>query len=280
MNNFATNLKNRRLELGISQDELAQRLGYKTRSSINKIEKGINDVPRKKVDDFADALQTTPAALLGWEAAPAPILPPSASYDLKALEDRLRRLGYDCALFETAAAASNYVINRCKGKTVGFGDSATCVQMGIFDKIKETHAPEDVFISSYRQNKETGKKAITADIFITTINGVSYETGEMVMLANRGSRIAGALYYPDEAIFLVSRNKIVPDLAAALHRLKNHFAATYSKALGHDNPCTETGKCPGICNSQDTVCYFTTIFHKPEKLLHSTVILINEDLGY
>jgi transcriptional regulator with XRE-family HTH domain len=66
VNNFAHNIIKRRTELGITQDELARMLGYKTRSSVNKIERGINDVPRWKVEEFARALQTTPAELMGW----------------------------------------------------------------------------------------------------------------------------------------------------------------------------------------------------------------------
>lgn len=57
----------RREELGLSQDELAQKLGYKSRSSINKIEKGQNDIPQSKVRDFAIALDTTAEYLLGLD---------------------------------------------------------------------------------------------------------------------------------------------------------------------------------------------------------------------
>lgn len=60
-------IRNRRIELGMSQQELAEKVGYKSRSTINKIELGINDIPRSKIDDFAVALKTTPAELMGWE---------------------------------------------------------------------------------------------------------------------------------------------------------------------------------------------------------------------
>lgn len=59
-------IKRRREELNLSQDELAQRLGYKSRSSINKIEKGINDIPQSKIKAFAVALNTSPEYLMGW----------------------------------------------------------------------------------------------------------------------------------------------------------------------------------------------------------------------
>ncbi len=52
---------------GLSQQELATRLGYKSRSAINKIELGLRDISQSKVEAFAKALNTTPAYLMGWE---------------------------------------------------------------------------------------------------------------------------------------------------------------------------------------------------------------------
>ena len=60
-------IKNRREALGMSQEELATKLGYKSRSSINKIELEINDVTQSKIAQIAKALGTTPAYLMGWE---------------------------------------------------------------------------------------------------------------------------------------------------------------------------------------------------------------------
>lgn len=61
------NIKARREELNMTQEELAFKLGYKSRSTINKIELGKSDIPQSKIKAFADALQTTPSALMGWE---------------------------------------------------------------------------------------------------------------------------------------------------------------------------------------------------------------------
>lgn len=60
------NIKNRREEIGLSQQELADMLGYKSRSTIAKIESGENDIPQSKIMAFAAALQTTPGKLMGW----------------------------------------------------------------------------------------------------------------------------------------------------------------------------------------------------------------------
>lgn len=61
------NIKERRESLGMSQDDLAERMGYKSRSTIAKIEKGVNDVTQTNIVKFAEILKTTPAFLMGWE---------------------------------------------------------------------------------------------------------------------------------------------------------------------------------------------------------------------
>lgn len=61
------NIKQLREAKGLSQDELAKKTGYTSQSSIAKIEKGEVDLPRSKIIAFAEALDTTPAFLMGWE---------------------------------------------------------------------------------------------------------------------------------------------------------------------------------------------------------------------
>ena len=67
MSDLSTRVRLRREQLGLSQQELARRMGYRYRSSITKLEKGINDLPQSKVEELAQALGTTPAALLGLD---------------------------------------------------------------------------------------------------------------------------------------------------------------------------------------------------------------------
>jgi transcriptional regulator with XRE-family HTH domain len=55
-----------RLDAGLTQDDLAQAMGYKDRSMITKIESGKVDISQKKVVAFAKVLNTTPAYLMGW----------------------------------------------------------------------------------------------------------------------------------------------------------------------------------------------------------------------
>lgn len=54
-----------REEKGLSQEELAHLLGYKSRSTINKIETGERDVPRKMIAQLSVILNVSPLELLG-----------------------------------------------------------------------------------------------------------------------------------------------------------------------------------------------------------------------
>ena len=67
MTTVGKNIMKRRKELGMTQEELATLMGYKSKSTINKIELGINDIVQSKVAKFANVLDTTIAYLMGWE---------------------------------------------------------------------------------------------------------------------------------------------------------------------------------------------------------------------
>ena len=60
-------VKLKREELNLSQEELAEKMNYKSKTSIHKIEVGITDLPLSKVKELAAVLKTTPAYLMGWE---------------------------------------------------------------------------------------------------------------------------------------------------------------------------------------------------------------------
>lgn len=59
------NIKKRRQELKLTQDQLANLTGYEDRSSIAKIESGLVDLPQSKIELFSKALNTTTSSLLG-----------------------------------------------------------------------------------------------------------------------------------------------------------------------------------------------------------------------
>lgn len=72
MNITGERIRQARIARKMSQDELSQRVGYASRTSINKIELGKVDVPRKKLVELASALNVSPIWLLGLDKAPEP----------------------------------------------------------------------------------------------------------------------------------------------------------------------------------------------------------------
>lgn len=93
-----------RKEMGLTQEELAVRIGYTDRSTIAKIEAGKVDLPQTKIALFAKVLGVSPAALMGIDVPPQPGRPMptmsgaalvsfpvigrvSAGYDGQALEE-------------------------------------------------------------------------------------------------------------------------------------------------------------------------------------------------
>lgn len=65
-------IKQRRIELNMTQDELAKRTGYKSRSSINKLENA-RALPSRKIEKMASVLECTPSFLMGWTDSPREI---------------------------------------------------------------------------------------------------------------------------------------------------------------------------------------------------------------
>lgn len=75
MSTVGNNIFLLRKQLGWTQEELAKKMGYKSKSTINKIELGINDIPQSKIVKFANVLNTTPAFLMGWNDSEEKTLP-------------------------------------------------------------------------------------------------------------------------------------------------------------------------------------------------------------
>lgn len=65
---LANRVKQQRERLGLSQEELARRMGYSSRTSINKIENG-RPCSQKIIARLAVALDTSIPYLMGWDEA-------------------------------------------------------------------------------------------------------------------------------------------------------------------------------------------------------------------
>lgn len=91
MSTIYERIRARRIELGLTVEELAKKMGYKDKSSISKIENGKADIPQSKVIAFARALNTTTAYLMGIDTAKEISIP--AGFQPLPKRDRIPRVG-------------------------------------------------------------------------------------------------------------------------------------------------------------------------------------------
>lgn len=101
------NIKSRRLELGMTMEELAKKVGYNSKSSISKVESGEYDLTQTQIYDFADALETTASDLMGLSTNNVltdlevqfyclTLLEKINSADPKVNQEYLKKIGVDC----------------------------------------------------------------------------------------------------------------------------------------------------------------------------------------
>ena len=91
MSTIYERIRARRIELGLTVEELTKKMGYKDKSSISKIENGKADIPQSKVIAFARALNTTTAYLMGIDTAKERSIP--AGFQPLPKRDRIPRVG-------------------------------------------------------------------------------------------------------------------------------------------------------------------------------------------
>ena len=65
--NIGERIKQKRIEKGWSQRDLAAKMNYSNHSTIGKIETGKVDIPQSRIVQFAEVLNTSVAFLMDWE---------------------------------------------------------------------------------------------------------------------------------------------------------------------------------------------------------------------
>ncbi|WP_297017960.1 lactate utilization protein [uncultured Dialister sp.] len=204
--------------------------------------------------------------------------------DLERVKRAFRRNRFECSVFETKEEAAEYLDHAIDGVTVGFGDSETLSAMGISDRLALHNKVWDVQKSDHFKHGDNSflslaRKALTADVFLTSVNGAS-ETGVLVNLDGTGNRVSGSIFGHRKVYFVFGVNKLAPTLEEAISRARNvaapknverhHFLCGCS-AHGYDR-CYD-------CGAPDRICNVMVIYYKKMRFMDMEVVIINEDLG-
>ena len=184
---------------------------------------------------------------------------------------------FQTQFFETKEEAAAYLKNSIHGKTVGFGGSITAQEMGLYELLQEDNT---VFWHWKEPGRETLLKAQTAEVYILSANGVA-ETGEIVNIDGTGNRVSASIFGPKKVYYVVGKNKIAPDLTAAMKRAKDVASAKNAVRLNRNTPCVADGgdKCYN-CNSPERICNATVIIERPCGGMEVEILFVNAELGY
>lgn len=113
MTTIGSRIRVRREELGMTQEELAKKANYKSRSTINKIELGLNNLKQSKIKIIADALLTTPAYIMGWdEDQSSPFIEKNSVEEIKYPEPNVDKVAIG-ALLKTRRKELNISVRQC-----------------------------------------------------------------------------------------------------------------------------------------------------------------------
>lgn len=177
-----------------------------------------------------------------------------------------------------------------QGSSVSNGGSESLKQAGVMELLEsgcydfidrrglEGEAIRDCYI-----------KAFGCDAYFCSSNAVT-ENGELYNVDGNSNRVACIVFGPRQVIMVVGVNKIVPDINAAIKRLKENAAPPNTKRLSCKTPCAVTGHCISLdkenplmcdgCASEQRICCNFVVSAKQRHKNRIKVILVNEDLGY
>ena len=166
-------------------------------------------------------------------------------------------------------------------QSFGFGGSETVRKLGLVDLLKAggktVHDHWQTGISP-QESLAIRKSQLTSDCFFCSANAITMN-GEIVNVDGAGNRTSAMAFGPQKVFIVAGMNKVANDLPAALQRIKDIAAPMRAKSLGMKTPCAETGVC-GDCHSPQRICRITTILHRQPVLTPTTIVLINQALGF
>lgn len=197
--------------------------------------------------------------------------------DFEKTRKNLENRGFRAHVFATGAEAADYLAQTLHNTCIGIGGSVTIDEIGVYDRLS---ADNDVIWRWKKPTPDSRERGAAAETFLCSANGVS-ETGEIVNIDGYGNRVAPTIYGPQRVFLVVGRNKIAPDLNAAIDRARNVAAPLNARRLNRHTPCAVGEPRCHDCRSPEKICGVMTVFFMPPTSIKEFhVLLVNEDLGY
>ena len=179
-----------------------------------------------------------------------------------------------------------------EGSKVAVGGSMTLFETGVIDHLKSGRYD---FSDRYAENLTREqifaiyRDSFSVDTYFTSTNALT-EEGELYNVDGTGNRISALQHGPKSVIVVAGINKIVPNLDAAIHRVKTIAAPKNCVRLHCDTYCSKAGHCVSLnkensrmtegCSSDSRICCQYSICARQRIKGRIKVILVGEELGY
>ena len=193
--------------------------------------------------------------------------------------DNLKKKGYEVSWFETKEEATAYLEETLVDSTIGFGDSVTFTQMGLYDALAKKNTVHDPNQWHGDEFLEVAKKAYDTDYFLTSVNGIS-EDGVIINIDGTGNRVGSSLFGHKKVFYVLGVNKFAEDTEKAIWRARNIAAPLNSQRIEYKTPCAVKGDRCYDCKSPDRICNALLVQFRKMTDTPTEIIIINENLGY
>lgn len=192
------------------------------------------------------------------------------------MELKFAQRGFTLHRMANREQALDFLRERTRDKVVACGGSVTLQQLDV------EQALDGVAKELHWHWSTPGQFCQTPAVYLTSANALA-ESGEIVNIDGTGNRVSATLFGCEEVYFVCGRNKLAPDLAAAIDRARNIAAPKNAQRLGAATPCAKEGdRCYGcrISNPKSICRALVVLEQKPLSVKKMEILLLDEVLGY
>ncbi len=173
-----------------------------------------------------------------------------------------------------------------EGASVGIPGTVSIREIGALEALTErgnkvvhhwnpSATPEELFEARFQENE--------CDVFLVSSNAITKD-GVLVNIDGSGNRLAGMCWSRGDRIFVISMNKVCPDIESAVKRVRECATPPNAMRLSCKTPCAVAGcHAANGCVGPSSICRAVLITEQAPTMFgdrKSYVILVGEPLGY
>lgn len=196
---------------------------------------------------------------------------------------KLNSLGYNARFVENKEAALKAALELIPaGASIGVPGTVTIREIGLIEELKKRGSRVSVHWDPDLKPEDKAARfleELSSDWFVTSTNALTADEGVFVNIDGTGNRVGAMAWAPGKLLYIVDINKITPDIASGLKRVRDTATPPNVIRLNGKAPCATVGHCVN-CNSPSRVCRIVTMMERPPSGRECHVIIVGEELGY